>query len=164
MITLSPLNSVFDRMVTLGRSMDSAFGIPVEGTPAGSRNAYWVPALDAWETEHAFVVQLDLPGVLSEKVDISFERNTLTVHGTRGPNVQAPANGEVRVYLSERVAGTFTRTLRFPQYVEGDKISANFADGVLTITLPKAEAAKARKITIASPIASQQVASSQSSN
>src|SRR6185295_15324404 len=45
MITLSPLNSVFDRMVTLGRSMDSAFGIPVEGTPTGSRNAYWVPAL-----------------------------------------------------------------------------------------------------------------------
>jgi HSP20 family protein len=164
MVTLSPLNSVFDRMATLSRAMDGAFGAPVENTLSGTRNTYWVPALDAWETEHAFVVQLDLPGVSPEKVEISFERNTLSVHGSRGPTVQPSENGEMKIYFSERAAGTFTRSLRFPQYVEGDKITANFADGVLTITLPKAEAAKARKIAITSQVASQQVAAPQSSN
>ena len=159
MVTLSPLNSVLDRMVTLSRAMDGAFGTPAGDTLSGTQNTYWVPALDAWETEHAFVVQLDLPGVSPENVDITFERNTLTVHGTRGATIQTPEKGEMKIYFSERVAGTFTRTLRFPQYVEGDKIAAKFADGVLTITLPKAEAAKARKITIASPVASQEVAS-----
>jgi HSP20 family protein len=164
MVTLSPLNSVLDRMVTLSRTMDGAFGASDKNALSGSQNAYWVPALDAWETEHAFVVQLDLPGVSPEKVDITFERNTLTVQGTRGATIQTPEQGEMKIYFSERVAGSFTRTLRFPQYVEGDKIGAKFADGVLTITLPKAEAAKARKITIASPVASQQVPSSQPSN
>lgn len=163
MVTLSPLNSVIDRMVTLSRAVDGAFGTPTGNTLSGTQNTYWVPALDAWETEHAFVVQLDLPGVSPEKVDITFERNTLSVHGTRGATIKTPEKGETKIYFSERAAGTFTRTLRFPQYVEGDKIGADFSDGVLTITLPKAEAAKARKITIASPVSSQP-AGSQSSN
>ena len=144
MISTSPLNAVLDRMVTLGRSMDYAFN-PNE--TAGSRTSYWVPDIDAMETEHDFVVTLDLPGVAAEKVDISFERNTLTVSGVRDAKA-TPEKGEFRVFFAERAAGAFSRSLRFPQYVEGDKISAQFDRGVLTITVPKAEAAKARKIAI----------------
>ena len=147
MISTSPLNAMLDRMVTLGRSMDTAFN-QSETAAAGPRGTYWVPDLDAWETEHAFVVTLDLPGVVSERVDITFERNTLTVSGVREPAVKAAENGEFRLFFAERAVGPFSRSLRFPQYVEGDKISAHFDRGVLTITVPKAEAAKSRKIAI----------------
>lgn len=147
MISTSPLNAVFDRMVTLGRSMDSALN-QGDGPNGAPRTTYWVPDIDAWETEHEFVVTLDLPGIAADKVEISFERNTLTVSGVRESTVKTPEKGELRIFFAERAAGSFSRSLRFPQYVEGDKISAHFDKGVLTITVPKAEAAKSRKITI----------------
>jgi HSP20 family protein len=155
MVTISPFNSVLDRMVTLSRAMDEALG---NGEVASTGSAqYWVPALDAWETEHAFVVQLDLPGMTPEQVDISFDRNTLTVRGTRAAAIETPRQGELRVFFSERAFGSFTRSLRFPQYVEGDRIEAAYGNGVLTITVPKAEMAKPRKITIAAPVEAKQV-------
>ena len=117
------------------------------------RSAVWIPALDAWETENAVVVPLDLPGLTPDQVDLSFDRNTLTIRGTRGPTVLTPEKGEVRVYFAERAYGTFTRSLRFPQYVRSDRISATFDNGVLTITVPKAEEAKPRKIAIGAPLA-----------
>ncbi|MBV6522563.1 MAG: hypothetical protein MNPFHGCM_02711 [Gemmatimonadaceae bacterium] len=143
-ISTSPLNAMLDRMVTLGRSMDTAFP---QSDPSASRN-YWVPDLDAWETEHSFVVTLDLPGVSADKIEISFERNMLTVTGVRETMIKQPEKGELRVFFSERPLGAFSRSLRFPQYVEGDRIAAQFDRGVLTITVPKAEAAKSRKIAI----------------
>jgi len=110
---------------------------------------YWTPALDAWETEQAFVVQLDLPGLTANQVDVNFDRNTLTVRGTRGSTIPSVENGEIRVFFAERAPGAFSRSLRFPQYVEASKIEASFDNGVLTITVPKAETAKPRKIEIA---------------
>ena len=141
MVTVTPLNSMLDRVVTLSRAMDQAFANGV------SQTATWVPALDAVETEHAYVVSIDLPGLAQEHVDIEFDRNTLTVRGNRE---QQLSNKEgTRVFFDERAWGAFERSLRFPQYVEADRISAEFANGVLTITVPKSEAAKPRKILIA---------------
>ena len=143
---MSPINTVLDRMVTLSRAMDEALG--QQNGSAQATQQYWVPALDAWETEQSFVVQLDLPGLSAEHVDVSFDRNVLTVQGTRPSPMQAPENGELKVFYAERAYGSFTRSLRFPQYVQSDRIQASFDQGVLTITVPKAEAAKARKIQI----------------
>lgn len=141
MLTVTPLNGVLSRMATLSRAMDDVYS-------NGNGDA-WTPALDAWETEHAFVVQLDLPGLTSDQVEVTFDRNTLMVHGKRPATLPANDNDEVRVFLNERTAGEFTRSLRFPQYVEATKIEASFVNGVLTVTVPKAEAAKPRKIEIA---------------
>jgi HSP20 family protein len=146
MVTMSPLNSVLNRMVTLSRAMDDVMNR--DEAPSGASQQYWVPSLDAWETESAFLVQLDLPGLTPDQVDISFDRNTLTISGTRPATIEAPDNGEVRVFFAERAHGTFTRSLRFPQYVEGGRIEAQYDNGVLTITVPKAETAKPRKIAI----------------
>ena len=146
MVTMSPLNSVLNRMVTLSRAMDDVMARPDDAPAAGTQ--YWVPALDAWETENAFLVQLDLPGMTAEQVEITFDRNTLTVSGTRSATIETPEKGEVRIFFAERANGAFTRTLRFPQWVEATRIEAAFKDGVLTITVPKAEAAKPRKISI----------------
>jgi HSP20 family protein len=145
MLTVSPLNGVFTRMATLNRAMDDVIGRADE-----SLGGYWTPAMDAWETEHSFVVQLDLPGLTADQVDVNFDRNTLTVRGTRGATIPQPEKeGEIRVFFSERVPGAFSRSLRFPLYVEASKIEASFSNGVLTITIPKAETAKPRKIEIA---------------
>ncbi|MFN8580454.1 MAG: Hsp20/alpha crystallin family protein [Gemmatimonadaceae bacterium] len=151
MITTLPINSMLDRMVTLSRAMDEAFH--KDAAAGNARTTYWVPTLDAWETENAFVVAVDLPGVNAESVEINFERNTLTISGAREAQVKAPESGELRVFFAERAVGSFTRSLRFPQYVEGDKITAQFDRGVLTITVPKAEAAKPRKIAVGTPVA-----------
>lgn len=154
MVTMSPLNTVLDRMVTLSRAMDEALG----GEMAeGGNGQVWVPALDAWETEHAFTVQLDLPGVTPESVDLSFDRNVLTVRGTRPSALPPRDKEERRVFFAERAYGTFARSLRFPQFVEADKIEAAYNNGVLTITVPKAEAAKPRKIAITGAVEHKQV-------
>ena len=159
MVTITPLNTMLDRMVTLSRAMDQAF---VNGTPdslgKNSAQPAWVPELDAWETETSYVVQLDLPGVTAENVDIDFERNTLTIKGTRSRTIQTPEKGELRVFFAERDWGNFTRSLRFPQYIVGENIEATCANGVLTVTVPKSEAAKPRKIQITSPAEAKQVA------
>lgn len=149
MVTITPLNTMLDRMVTLSRAMDQAFvnGAPDMLSKTASQPA-WAPGLDAWETESEYVVQLDLPGVKAEQVDVSFERNTLTIRGERERGIRAPESGEMRVFFAERDWGTFTRALRFPQHVAGDNISAAFDAGVLTVRIPKTEAAKPRKIQI----------------
>lgn len=140
MLTVSPLNGVLSRMATINRAM--------EESALGSAQ-YWTPNMDAWETEHAFVVQLDLPGLTREQVEVNFDRNTLTVRGTREATIPEVENGEIRVFFAERSPGAFSRSLRFPQYVEASKIEAAFSNGVLTVTVPKAETAKPRKIEIA---------------
>ncbi len=159
MVTMTPLNTMLDRMVTLSRAMDQAFvnGAP---EPLGKTAAQpaWVPELDAWETEGEYVVQLDLPGVNPAQVEINFEKNTLSIRGARERGIVAPEKGELRVFFAERDWGTFTRSLRFPQHVAGDNISATFDAGVLTVRIPKTEAAKPRKIQITTPADTKQVA------
>lgn len=159
MVTMTPLNTMLDRMVTLSRAMDQAW---VNGAPETlgktAAQPMWVPELDAWETEAEYVVQLDLPGVNPEKVDINFEKNTLSIRGDRDRGIVAPEKGELRVFFAERDWGSFTRSLRFPQHVAGDNITATFDAGVLTVRIPKTEAAKPRKIQITTPVETKQVA------
>lgn len=142
MFTVTPLNGVFGRMATLNSAMDEVLG-------RDDTYTQWTPATDAWETEQAFVVQLDLPGLTPDHVDVNFDRNTLTVRGTRGATIPQSEGADLRVFFAERTPGSFSRSLRFPQYVESTKIEAAFTNGVLTITVPKAETAKPRKIEIA---------------
>lgn len=141
MTTYLPINSVLGRMATLGRAMDDAFGTP-NGT--GAPIAAWSPPTNATVSEHAFELTFDLPGVAADAVQVTFEHNILTVSGTRAVTEK---EGEQTLF-TERPVGNFVRTLRFPSQVEGDKIVASFKDGVLTVTVPKAEAAKARKIAV----------------
>jgi HSP20 family protein len=145
MLTVSPLNGVLTRMASINRAMEDVIGRADESAFGGS---YWTPSVDAWETEHAFVVQLDLPGMTTDQVEVNFDRNTLTIRGVRGSTIPNVDKGEARVFFAERAQGSFSRSLRFPQYVEASKIEASFNNGVLTVTVPKAETAKPRKIEI----------------
>jgi HSP20 family protein len=150
MLTTSAFNTALDRMYNLSRALDQAFSSDLGWSSTGNRPQFWLPVIDAYETERAFVVEADLPGVHPENVEISFEQNTLTIKGTRAPTLQAPEKGELRVFTAERVSGDFARSVRLPEYVDGDKIEAHYNNGVLTVTVPKAPSALPRKIAIKS--------------
>jgi len=143
MLTTRALNSTLDRMITLNRALDHAFTNGLSG-----QSRVWVPAIDVVEKKDAYLLYAELPGVDASQVDISFEQNVLTIRGTKKSAIDATADGELRVYAAERVTGNFERTVRLPEFVDGQKIGAEFTNGLLTITVPKAQAAQARKIDI----------------
>ena len=137
------LSSTLDRMLTLNRAFDQAFN-----TGWNSESRVWVPAIDVVETKDAYVLYAELPGVDASQVDIKFEQNVLTLRGTKPSALNVDKDGELRVFAAERVSGGFERSLRLPEFVDADKISADFTNGLLTITVPKAQAAQPRKIEI----------------
>jgi len=141
MMNTRTLGTSIDRMLTLNRALDQAFnGI---GTAR-----VWVPALDVAERGDAYVVHAELPGVSPDQVDVRFEQNVLTVRGTKPASFDVSTDGEVRVFAAERVHGNFERSVRLPEFVDADKIDASFTNGLLTVTIPKAQTAQPRKITI----------------
>ncbi len=108
--------------------------------PASSRP--WSPAVDIFETEHALVLKADLPDVDPKNVAIQMENNTLTLKGERKFESE---NGNGKGYHRiERSYGKFVRAFSLPDTVEGEKVKADYKNGVLTITLPKKELAKPR--------------------
>jgi HSP20 family protein len=144
MLTSRSLSSL-DRMLTLNRAFDEAFN----GT-LGSR--VWVPAMDVAERGDAYIVHTELPGVRPEQVEVSFEQNVLTIRGSKPASFDSNNEGELRVFAAERVHGSFERSVRLPEFVDADRIAAKFDHGVLTVTVPKAEAAKPRRIDIATSV------------
>ena len=146
-MTNIPLNSVFDRMLTLSRAMDDAAGATRSG--GGATQPLWLPAIDLYETEHAFVIDADLPGMRADQLELHFEQNTLTLKGTRESALPDGADAKTtRIFSLERPTGSFTRSIRLPEYVDGERIDADFADGVLRIRVPKASSALPRKIAV----------------
>lgn len=137
------LSTTLDRMLSLNRALDQAFSAPASGA-----GRLWVPPMDVAERTDAYLVHAELPGVDPANVEVSFEQNVLTVRGTKPSGLETSQQGELRVYSNERVSGTFERSLRFPDYVDAERIEAGFADGLLTITIPKAQAAQPRRIEI----------------
>ena len=133
--------SKLDRMFTLNRALDRMLVHAAEGA-----SRFWVPALDVAENGEAYLVAAELPGVRSEDVDISFEQNVLTIRGTKHPAWEPKEGQEHRVYTAERMAGSFERAIRLPEFVDGDRIDASLTDGVLLITIPKSPSAQPRKI------------------
>jgi HSP20 family protein len=141
MMNTRTLGTSIDRMLTLNRALDQAFN-------GMATSRVWVPALDVAERGDAYVIHAELPGVSPEQVDVRFEQNVLTVRGTKPASFDVTTDGEVRVFAAERVHGTFERSVRLPEFVDAEKIDAHFENGLLTVTIPKAQTAQPRKITI----------------
>jgi len=107
----------------------------------------WVPTSDIYETEDHLKIHLDLPGMSRDNLDIQLtDNNTLTIRGER----KFEEVDKAKYHRVERFYGNFMRSFVLPSNVEAEKITATFKDGVLEIVLPKAESAKARKISIKS--------------
>ena len=100
--------------------------------------------IDAYRRGDVFVIQLDLPGVRSESIDLTVEKNALTVHAER---VRPDLDG-VELVISERPQGSFSRQLFLGEALDTAEIQADYRDGVLTVHIPIAEQAKPRKVKI----------------
>jgi HSP20 family protein len=99
--------------------------------------------MDAWRESDSFVVEFDLPGVEADSIDLDVERNVLTVRAER-PERQ----GSSELVAAERPRGVFSRQLILGDNLDLERISAGYSDGVLRLTIPVAERAKPRKISI----------------
>jgi HSP20 family protein len=104
-----------------------------------------VMPMDAFRDDSKFVIQLDLPGVDPDSIDLTVERNVLTVHAER----KRPSDDDVERVVGERTYGTFSRQMFLGETLDVDELEADYTDGVLTVHIPVAEQAKPRRIEIA---------------
>lgn len=143
------LTSTLDRVMTLNRVMDHALS-------GGWLNEtrVWIPAVDLVERKDAYLAYIELPGVRESDVEIIFEQNVLTIRGAKRTAIDPASPEELRVFTAERASGAFERSIRLPDSIDRTGVAAEFAGGVLTITLPKAQAAQPRRIEINSPFRS----------
>jgi HSP20 family protein len=109
-------------------------------------NRPWSPAVDIFETEDALKLKADVPDVNIEDIDVRVENQTLTVRGHRKFEKDETVKGHHRI---ERSYGEFVRSFVVPSTVDTEKVEADYKNGVLTITLPKKEAAKPRQVKVA---------------
>ncbi len=112
-----------------------------EGMAAGT----WAPAVDIYETPDSIVLQAELPGLSKDDIDIQVRDNVLTLKGERRSEKEVKEGNYLRV---ERAYGGFQRAFTLPAAVQADKIRAVFKDGVLDVSIPKAEEAKPKQIKI----------------
>ena len=105
----------------------------------------WSPPVDIAEKDTEYVVKVELPGVAKDDVKISTVDNVLTIRGEKKEEKESKGSNYHRV---ERAYGSFQRSFTLPTTVKSDRIEASFKDGMLTITLPKAEEAKPKMIEV----------------
>jgi HSP20 family protein len=127
------------------RDMNRLFNTLFEPS-AGAVMRRWSPAMDLVETEDNYVLRADLPGVSEGDVKIELDDNVLTISGERKSAHKEAKEGYYRV---ERAYGSFSRTLKLPEGVDADSISASFDRGVLEVNVPKPEQRKPRRVEIA---------------
>ncbi|MEV4109367.1 Hsp20/alpha crystallin family protein [Nonomuraea sp. NPDC049695] len=126
---------VYDR---LGQLMNAALGEAAEQGPTG----VWTPMADISETEDSYVVEVDVPGVKKDQIDVQFSERELIVTG------QIEERERQRRHRKTRRTGSFELRTLLPGEVDAERVEARLADGVLTITVPKAAAAKPRHIEV----------------
>jgi HSP20 family protein len=111
----------------------------------GGRQESWLPAVDVFDTQDAVVLKAELAGMKPDDIQIEVEDNVLTIKGERKFEEKVD---EERYYRVERRFGTFQRSLALPQGVKADKIEAAYDEGILTVTVPKAEQEKPKRIEV----------------
>jgi len=126
----------FGRLSNLQDELDRWFESPLAG---------WAPALDVHEDKDSFVVRTELPGLKREDIEVSLHDGALVISGERKSE---KIEEGVSVHRQERYYGKFQRALTLPEPVAANKVKADYKDGVLTVTLPKTEEAKPKKIDV----------------
>jgi HSP20 family protein len=136
--------SPVDRLASLRDEMDRLFDFTWPTRDTGLFSG-WSPALDVHDEKDNLVVQVELPGMKKDEIDISLHDGVLTVTGER-KSEREQKEGET--FRSERYFGKFQRSITLPSQVDSGKVKAAYKDGVLTVSLPKAEAAKPKQIAV----------------
>lgn len=134
-------------MEALRREVDRLFDTHVAEFfgNGNTQRATWAPHLDIRDLDHAFVVEVDLPGMSREDISVSLENNTLVITGARKASWSSAEGHPMHQELSY---GAFQRVLTLPTAVHADQVDATYTNGVLTVTVPKAEEARTKRIAI----------------
>ena len=136
----------FGRLTDLRDEIDRLFEAPLSELTRGSQIlSGWTPAMDVYEDKDNLYVRAELPGMKREDIDLSMHEGSLSISGER-KSEENFKNSEL--YRAERFFGRFQRTVTLPTTVAVDKVKATYKDGILTVTLPKAEEAKPKQISV----------------
>jgi HSP20 family protein len=130
----------FERFLNFDPSRGESFALPEDAS-----RGTWMPAVDIRETDEAFFVNAELPGLTKDDIQITLENNVLRLSGERRFEKEDEKDNYRRI---ERAYGGFSRVFTLGGGVDAERVAANFKDGVLTITVPKKEETKPRKIAI----------------
>lgn len=136
-----PINGLFSLPREIDRMMEESLG----PWGRGENLRQWFPVTDISETPESLTLRLEVPGLTRDQIKISVENNTLSV---RGEKVQETSSENESFHRTERSFGPFERSFALPPYVDTDQVKASLNDGVLAISLPRREEAKAREISI----------------
>ena len=136
--------SIWQEMDQLQREMNRLFNATSKGRVINSPN---YPAINIWTNEDGQLISAEMPGVHPDDIDIDVTGDALSISGERKPDDVAK---EARYHRRERNYGAFSRTIQLPFMVDTNKVEASFKNGILMISLPRAEADKPKKITIKS--------------
>jgi len=136
----------FDRLTSLRDEMNRLFDLSLPGFARddGLFNG-WSPALDVHQDKDHVFVKVELPGMKKEEIEISLHDGVLSIAGERKHEDKTKKEGAFR---SERYFGRFRRSVALPTTVDSAKVTATYKDGILTVTLPKAEEAKPKQIQV----------------
>ena len=131
----------------LNRLFDETFGpfttqAPISEDPGAFTT--WTPLCDIYETDKNIVIKTELPEVKKENISVTFDNNVLTINGERKADEVIGQS----YHRNERSYGQFLRSFTLPPFVDTKNITAEFKDGLLLVTLPKVEEAKAKQIEV----------------
>jgi HSP20 family protein len=143
LVRWEPLRELTSLQGEMNRLFNTFFDMP----PADGGGALrrWIPPMDLVETEDAYVLRADLPGLDEKDVSIEFEDNVLTISGERKAEHEEKREGYYRV---ERSSGAFSRALTLPEGIDVAAVKATFDKGVLEVRIPKPEERKPRRVQI----------------
>jgi HSP20 family protein len=138
--------SGFDRWTNLRDELDSLFELPFWSSFQRQAQLFsgWSPALDIYQNTDNVIARVELPGMRKEDIEISLHDGMLTISGER----KADSGESDKAERTERYIGKFRRSVSLPTLVDASKVTANYRDGILTVTLPKAEEAKPKQIQV----------------
>jgi len=135
-----------NRWSTLRNELDSFFELPSWSSfpRAGQLFTGWSPAVDLYQNTDNIVAVVELPGMRKEDIEISLHDGTLTIGGEQ----KREGSGNDKAERTERYVGTFRRSITLPTRVDASKVNATYRDGILTVTLPKAEEVRPKQIQV----------------
>lgn len=139
-------NSIGTDIDAFRRNLTHVFDDFFSMEPTGLFDSAWRPALDVEEDEKTITVKAEVPGIDEKNLSVNLERNVLTIAGEKREEKKTGGSGKRQV-VTERSFGSFMRSISLPEGVKADNISAEFRNGVLTVTVPK-DKADSRRISI----------------
>ena len=134
-----------NRWASLRDDLDTLLELPFMTSGGRQTQLFsgWTPALDLYQNNDNVVAIVELPGMRKEEIEISLQDGMLTIAGERKAE-----SGQEKGARTERFTGKFRRTITMPTRVDANKVTATYKDGILTVTLPKAEEAKPKQIQV----------------